>query len=76
MNPHDIKALLGKRGIKQKRIAASLRVSPSLVTGVIFQKTKSRRVATAISRAIGIPKSALWPELYGAKSRGEPDGQA
>lgn len=67
MNPHDIKALLGKQGIRQIQIAEALKVSPTMVTAVIFRKSKSRRVATAISRAVGKPKAELWPELYGPK---------
>lgn len=69
MNPHDIKALLGKKGIRQIQLAKSLRVSPSMVNGVIFKRIVSRRVAGAIARAAGKPISELWPETYGVKSR-------
>ncbi|HRQ63906.1 MAG TPA: hypothetical protein PKZ76_03430 [Xanthomonadaceae bacterium] len=63
MNPHDIKALLGKRGVRQVHLARQLRVSPSLITGVIFRRARSQRVAAAISAAVGKPLDKLFPEL-------------
>lgn len=69
MNPHDIKALLGKKGIRQIQLAKSLRVSPSMVNGVIFKRIVSRRVAGAIAQAADKTISELWPETYGVKSR-------
>ncbi len=65
MNPHDIKALLGKKGVRQTQLAVSLRVTPTMVNAVIFRKSKSRRVAGAIARATGQRLADLWPELYG-----------
>lgn len=68
MNPHDIKALLGKKGVRQSQLARSLRVTPTMVNAVIFRKTKSRRVAGAIARVTGRQIADLWPELYGPQS--------
>lgn len=70
MNPHDIKALLGKKGVRQTQVAEGLGVSPSMVNGVIFQRIKSRRVAMAIARAIGQPLAELWPDIYGPAAVG------
>lgn len=64
MNPHDIKALIGKQGVRQIQIARKLKVTPGMVNAVIFSKSKSRRVATAISRVVGLPLAELWPQHY------------
>ena len=64
MNPFDIKALLGKRGITQTQIARVMRVSPQMVRRVIFNQSASARIAEAISRAVGKPVSELWPLSY------------
>ena len=62
MNPHDIKALLGKKGVKQTQLAAALKVSQQMVSAVILSTSNSRRVQLAIARATGLPASDLWPE--------------
>lgn len=64
MHPADIKAALQKRGSSQARIADSQRVSRAHVCYVIQGRSKSRRIAEAISAATGIPVSRLWPGKY------------
>ena len=64
MNPHDIKALLGKSGVLQVAVARETGVSPSMINAVIFRRVKSRRVASAIALAVDQPLSKLWPEIY------------
>lgn len=64
MHPADIKAALHKRGINQSRIAETMKVSRSTVTYVIQGRSKSRRIAVAISQATGISVERLWPGKY------------
>lgn len=64
MHPADIKAALAKRGTSQTKIARELKLSRSTITYVIQGRSKSRRVAEAISRATGIPVGRLWPGKY------------
>lgn len=66
MHPADIKAALQKRGTNQSKIAETLSLSRSTVTYVIQGRSKSRRVAEAISTATGIPVERLWPGKYPA----------
>ena len=64
MHPADIKAALQKRGSSQAKIADAANVSRSHVTYVIQGRSKSRRIAEAISQATGIPVNRLWPGKY------------
>lgn len=64
MHPADIKAALQKRGTNQSKIAETMNVSRSTVTYVIQGRSKSGRVAQAISQATGIPVDRLWPGQY------------
>lgn len=64
MHPADIKAALEKRGTNQTRIAEAMKVSRPTITYVIQGRTKSRRIAEAISKATGIPVNKLWPGKY------------
>lgn len=64
MHPADIKAALQKRGTNQSKIAEALNLSRSTITYVIQGRSKSRRVADAISKATGIPVDRLWPGKY------------
>lgn len=68
MNPHDIKALLGKRGVTQISIARKLKVSPTLVGRVIFGRVTSRRVASEVAQSLGLTEEMLWPSIYGPKA--------
>lgn len=64
MHPADIKAAIQKRGSSQAKIADAANVSRSHVSYVIQGRSKSRRIADAISRATGIPVDRLWPGKY------------
>lgn len=64
MHPADIKAALQKRGSSQTKIAETMNVSRSTITYVIQGRTKSRRVAEAISAVTGVPVERLWPGKY------------
>lgn len=64
MHPADIKAALQKRDSSQTKIAAACNVSRSHVSYVIQGRSKSRRIADAISQATGIPVDRLWPGKY------------
>lgn len=66
MHPADIQAALKKCGRNQKSIADECGVSQSTVAHVLFGRSKSRRVATAISVAIGQPLDRIWPGKYPA----------
>lgn len=69
MNPHDIKALLGKNGVTQLKLASDLGVHHSLIGRVIFRQSKSRRVSSHIAEAVGQPFEKLWPEFSRATRR-------
>lgn len=64
MHPADIKASLTKAGCRQFQIARQLKVTQPAVHLVIKGQTKSRRIATAISRVTGISVKDLWPGKY------------
>lgn len=64
MHPADIKASLEKAGKSCAKVAKELDVLPSTVHQVIYGRCSSRKVATHISRAIGVPVSKLWPGRY------------
>lgn len=64
MHPADIQAALKKRGKTQASIATDLSVSKPHVAYVIHGRSKSGRVALAISQATGIPVDRLWPGQY------------
>ncbi len=69
MHPADIQAALKKRGKTQADIATDLAVSRPHVAYVIQGRSKSRRVAEAISKATGIPVDRLWPGKYFANDQ-------
>lgn len=64
MHPADIQAALKKRGKTQASLATELDVSRPHIAYVIQGRSKSRRVADAISTATGIPVDRLWPGKY------------
>ncbi|HSH71563.1 MAG TPA: helix-turn-helix domain-containing protein [Methylophilaceae bacterium] len=64
MHPADINAALQKAKKSQAAIARSLVVSHNAVSLVIHNRTKSTRIAKAISRATGISIHKLWPGRY------------
>lgn len=64
MHPSEIKAELEKAGHTQVALAKRLRVKQPTVSCVIRGVTTSRRIAVAISRAIGKPISVVWPGKY------------
>lgn len=64
MHPADIQAALKKRGSSQAKIADASQVSRAHVSYVIQGRSKSRRIADAISRTTGIPVDRLWPGKY------------
>jgi len=48
-------------------IARALGVSHTTVIMVVDGRSKSRRIAQAISDAVGIPVAELWPEREGKR---------
>lgn len=66
MHPADIKASLEKAGEHQTSLAARLKVTRAAVHLVLKGKSKSQRIAEAISRATGTPVKDLWPGKYPA----------
>lgn len=51
--PHEIKAALVLRGIRQKAIARRLSVTPQTVNAVVAGRKRSARVQREIARALG-----------------------
>lgn len=71
MHPADIKAAIEKAGSSQAAIARSLGVgtggeslSRTAVFMVVRGISKSRRIATAISKVTGLAVGQLWPGKY------------
>ena len=64
MHPADITAALIKAGTSQASIASELDVSHNAVSLVVHGRTKSSRIASAISKATGISIQTLWPGRY------------
>lgn len=62
MHPEQIKAEIRMRGTTPAQIADELQVSKSAVSMIISGKGKSDRIASHISKLIGLPVASLWPE--------------
>ncbi len=69
MNPADIQTALKEKGLTQAAIARQMGVSEMTVSRIVRGTESSRRVAQAISEAIGIPMDTLWPERYSHPKR-------
>lgn len=67
MHPADIKAEIEKAGITQRKIAKDCGKSIAMVSMVISGDAVSKKVAEAISGAIGKTIEQVWPEKYNAK---------
>lgn len=65
MHPEQIKAEIRMRGTTPAAIADSLQLSRMTVSNVIHSRSKSRRVASAISKLIKVPLDTIWPGRYG-----------
>lgn len=64
MHPADINARLIKAGWNQSKLARELGVSQSLVSLVIRDRGRSRRVAEAIANVVQLPVDRMWPGAY------------
>ena len=64
MHPADINASLIKSGTNQTKIAKMLGVTQMCISHVIYGRSKSRRIARAISDVTELPLSKLWPGKY------------
>lgn len=65
MHPEQIKAEIRMRGTTPAAIADNLGISRMTVSNVIHGRTKSFRVASAISTLIKKPTATIWPVQYG-----------
>ena len=63
MKPHEIRALLIKRQIKQVDIATELGIKRAAVSGAISGHWQSRRVCEAIAKRLDLPLKKLFPKL-------------
>jgi len=64
MHPVDIQARLKKRGITQKKIALDLGVSEMAVSKAINKTTVSKRIMSAVAKAIDKDPREVFPEYY------------
>lgn len=60
MKPNEIRSLLILKGVRQRKIARELGITPQTVCCVIAGKTRSRRVREAIAKAIGKSYLEVW----------------
>lgn len=67
MQAIDIKYALQKANVSQADIARQCGVSKVTVGYVVAGTTTSRRIASAISAATGLPMDQLWPGKYPAQ---------
>lgn len=65
MHAEDIKAALRKAGVSMAEIGRGLDVSRAAVGSVVDGKSRSQRVEQAVSDALSLPLSTLWPQWYG-----------
>lgn len=70
MTPQEIQNALRKNKSTQKAIAGRLGVSEMSVSRVIHRLSTSDRIMGAVARAIGKPKTHVFPDYYyGPKRR-------
>lgn len=69
MHPADIQCALKKARTSQAEIARQCGVSNVTVGYIVSGRSISRRIATAISVATGLPLDTLWPGKYPADSK-------
>ena len=62
MLPQEIKQKLKERNVTMIGIGRTLGISHTAVCLVVQGRSKSARVAAAISEAIDIPVHEIWPE--------------
>lgn len=64
MNPQEIKQALKERKTSQKAIARRLQVSEMSVSKAIHRAIVSDRIFSAVARALGRHKTAVFPDYY------------
>ena len=62
MKANQIKSLLVLNGVSQATIARKMRVSHEAISATIKGRIKSRRLRTAIAKAIGRSYNDVWSE--------------
>lgn len=65
MHPAHIQAAIIRSGSSQVAIAKNLQVTASAVWNVIHSKGRSDAIADRIALLVDLPRSTLWPSLYG-----------
>lgn len=68
MTPLEIKIAMMKSGITQRQLARELGINHNTVYLVINKGLTSRRIMEAISKAIGIDKSIVFPNKFQAQT--------
>jgi lambda repressor-like predicted transcriptional regulator len=71
MHHEDIKAAMRKKGVRSSDLARHLGVSAMAVSDTLRGRTKSRRIADAVSKIVGRPIHEIWPGLYNSPSAQE-----
>lgn len=65
MSPHDINAILKKKGYTQELIASRLKIDDrSTISHVIHGRGRSSKVESLISELTNKPLNKLWPKWY------------
>ena len=57
-----IKISLIKQGVSQAEIAEKIGVKQPSISQVIHRTARSRKIASAISEALGLPLASVFPE--------------
>lgn len=63
MDKNQIKKALAANGYDFSIVAAAIERSPSLISKVASRKARSRIVANAIAKAIGMPVQEVFPDI-------------
>jgi lambda repressor-like predicted transcriptional regulator len=60
MHPAEIRCALSIRGFSLSELARQLQVPPSLISMVVSNQRKTRKVRVAISRVLGLYPDQIW----------------
>jgi len=76
LNIDNVKYRMQVARVRQKDIAVFLGVSPQAINQVVNGFRSTRRIRNAISAAVGLPVSELWPETPQTKNTSVPAGRS
>lgn len=76
MDKKQIKKELAKRGFDYSMLADALNKSPSLISKIVGRKAKSRPVANAIAKVLGMDIKEVFPDVEEYHTEARPANEA